>query len=222
MPLLSESDRRAASASLGDLTRPVTLVLFTQTFAAPESALVAKQILDEAASLSSMISVEEANFVLDKQRAAEFGVDRIPSVVVLAQGSDTRIRFIGAPSGYEFASLLEAVRLAGSGDSGLSPESRALVAAHATTPIDVKVFVTPTCHFCPRVVTLAHRLAIESPHVTATCVEATEFMDLARKYRVTGVPKTVVNDQVELLGAVPEDEFVRAVLGLDQAESRQN
>lgn len=217
MPLLSDSDRRSASASLGDMTRPVTLLLFSQTFAAPESALVAKQVVDEVASLSPMVSVEEANLVLDKERAAEFSVDRIPSVVVLAQGSDTRIRFVGAPSGYEFASLLAAVRLAGSGDSGLSPESRALVAAHATTPLDVKVFVTPTCHYCPSVVTLAHRVAIESPQVTATCVEATEFADLSRKYRVTGVPKTVVNDQIELLGAVTETEFVRAILGLVQA-----
>jgi glutaredoxin-like protein len=218
MPLLSESDRRTAIASLGDLTRPVTLVLFTQTFAVPESALVAKQVVDEVASLSSMVSVEEANFVLDKERAAQFGIERIPSVVVLSQGSDTRIRFVGAPSGYEFASLLEAVRLAGTGDSGLSPNSRALVAAHVTTPLDVKVFVTPTCHYCPQVVTLAHRLAVESPLVTATCVEATEFPDLSRKYRVTGVPKTVVNDGTELLGAVPEDEFVRSVLGLDDPE----
>ncbi len=74
------------------------------------------------------------------------------------------------------------------------------------------MFVTPTCPHCPRAVTLAHRLAVESPHITATCVEATEFIDLSRKYRVTGVPKTVVNDSIEILGALPEDAFVRALL----------
>ena len=37
-------------------------------------------------------------------------------------------------------------------------------------------------------------------------------MDLARKYRVTGVPKTVVNDAIEIMGALPEDAFVRAIL----------
>jgi predicted DsbA family dithiol-disulfide isomerase len=61
-------------------------------------------------------------------------------------------------------------------------------------------------------VTLAHRLAVESPHIRAACVEATEFMELSRRYRVTGVPKTIVNDKVEILGAVPEDAFVRGVL----------
>jgi len=51
-------------------------------------------------------------------------------------------------------------------------------------------------------------MAFASPHVTAVAVEATEFPDLARKYRVTGVPKTVVNDQVEIMGAVPQEMFV--------------
>jgi predicted DsbA family dithiol-disulfide isomerase len=55
-------------------------------------------------------------------------------------------------------------------------------------------------------------MAFASPLVTAVAVEATEFPDLARKYRVTGVPKTVVNDQVEIMGAVPQDMFVPAAI----------
>jgi alkyl hydroperoxide reductase subunit AhpF len=109
-------------------------------------------------------------------------------------------------------SLVEAVILAGTGNSGLSDESRQLIAQHVTGPIDIKVFVTPTCPHCPRAVTLAHQLAVESPHIRAACVEATEFMDLSRRYRVTGVPKTIVNDTVEILGAVPEDAFIRSVV----------
>jgi hypothetical protein len=55
-------------------------------------------------------------------------------------------------------------------------------------------------------------MAFESPQITAACVEATEFMDLSRRYRVSSVPKTIVNGQVEILGAVPEEAFVRSVL----------
>ena len=62
--------------------------------------------------------------------------------------------------------------------------------------------------------TLAHRMAVESPHIRATSVEATEFLDLSRKYRVTGVPKTIVNGTIEIMGALPEDPFVRAALEL--------
>lgn len=47
--------------------------------------------------------------------------------------------------------------------------------------------------------------------MTASVIEATSFSDLARRYRVTGVPKTVV-DRVEILGALPEAEFVAQVV----------
>jgi hypothetical protein len=61
-------------------------------------------------------------------------------------------------------------------------------------------------------------MAFHSPHITAVTVQATEFYDLARKFRVTGVPKTVVNEQIEILGALPEPQFVRAALGLEDAD----
>ena len=65
---------------------------------------------------------------------------------------------------------------------------------------------------------LAHRMARESTHIRATSVEATEFMDLSRKVRVTGVPKTIVNGSREILGALPEELFVRSVLGLPETD----
>lgn len=55
-------------------------------------------------------------------------------------------------------------------------------------------------------------MAAANPHITADAVEATEFMDLSRKYRVTGVPKTIVNETIEILGGLPEQDFVRAAL----------
>ena len=62
-------------------------------------------------------------------------------------------------------------------------------------------------------------MARESDQIRATCVEATEFMDLTRKFRVTGVPKTIVNESIEILGALPEALFVRGVLGLPESDS---
>jgi glutaredoxin-like protein len=213
MALLSDHDRQALSGRLSNLTHTVTLVFFTQSIGAPDTALIAREIVDEIVSLGDRVVLEELNLILDKERAAQYGIERIPAVVLLRDGNDTRMRFLGAPEGYEFASLIEAVVLAGSDDSGLSTESRAAVAERVTAPMDIKVFVTPTCPHCPRVVTLAHRLAVESPQITATCVEATEFMDLAQEYRVTGVPKTIVEGtEVEILGAVPETEFVNGIL----------
>jgi hypothetical protein len=62
-------------------------------------------------------------------------------------------------------------------------------------------------------VLLALEMASQSPLVTTYAVEITEFPDLARRYHVTGVPKTVVDGAAEILGAVPEPQFVSQVLG---------
>jgi thioredoxin family protein len=56
-------------------------------------------------------------------------------------------------------------------------------------------------------------MAFASPHITAIAVEATEFPDLALRYRVSAVPKTVVNEETEILGALPQDAFVEQALG---------
>lgn len=62
-------------------------------------------------------------------------------------------------------------------------------------------------------------MAAANPNITADAIEATEFMDLSRKYRVTGVPKTVVNETIEILGGLPEQDFVRAVLELPDSNA---
>ena len=62
---------------------------------------------------------------------------------------------------------------------------------------------------------LANRMALANTNITATTVQATEFYDLARQFRVSGVPKTVVNGEIEILGALPEAAFISAALGLD-------
>jgi hypothetical protein len=55
-------------------------------------------------------------------------------------------------------------------------------------------------------------MAMESPHVTADVIEANEFPQLSARYAVQAVPKTVVNDRAEFLGAVPESRFLQEVL----------
>ncbi len=59
---------------------------------------------------------------------------------------------------------------------------------------------------------MAHKLAIESDRVTGDVVEASEFPEMVQRYSVSGVPKIVVNDRVEFVGAQPEARFVQEVL----------
>ena len=143
MSLLSESDRHTLVQHLAPIGKQVDLLLFTQTFGGSESGPVAKQVLDEVASLHDKITVIEKNFVLDTEDRAKYKVDKSPAIVVLSDGADTRMRLYGAPTGYEFVSLVEAVLLAGTGTPELEPETITAL-AEVTEPLHLQVFSTPT------------------------------------------------------------------------------
>ena len=143
MALLTDQDRRTITAHLAPISKRVDVLLFTQTIGGSESGLIAKQVVDEVASLNDKITVVDKSFVLDTEDRAKYGVDKAPALVVLADGADTRIRFYGANTGYEFVSLIEAVLLAGTGNLELEPESIAALAA-VDKPMHIQVFSTPT------------------------------------------------------------------------------
>jgi glutaredoxin-like protein len=196
---------------LAAVAAPVRLLFFEQSIGC-DSCLPTRQLLEQLADLSPNISVELLNLILDKDRAAQHGVDRAPAVVVSSPGRD-RIRFYGAPVGHELMSLLDAIRMTASGDSGLSADSRAQL-AELTAPVRLQVFFTPTCVYCPQMVNLANQLAVESAHVSATAIDATEYPDLVRRYAVNGVPKMVINDTLEIIGAAGEAEVIKTVLSV--------
>jgi alkyl hydroperoxide reductase subunit AhpF len=147
MPLLAPSDQERLRESFAEMTAPVRLLFFTQALGC-ETCVQTRQILDELPPLSDRIVVEEANLVLEKEKARQYGVDRVPAIVVLGQDEagqprDSRIRFLGAPSGYEFVSLVQAILLVGGGGSHLTDANRQRIAA-VNTPITMQVFTTPT------------------------------------------------------------------------------
>ena len=141
--MLSDHDRQTLTAHLAPISKKVDVLLFTQMIGGSESGLIAKQVVDEVASLNDKITVLDKSFVLDTEDRAKYGVDKAPAVVVLGDGADTRIRFYGANTGYEFVSLVEAVLLAGTGNLELEPETLTALAA-VDTPLHIQVFSTPT------------------------------------------------------------------------------
>lgn len=143
MALLSPQDEHVLKQHLSAIQKPVSLLFFTQTIGGSESSLVARQVLDELAGLHDQITIVEKNFILDVDDRAKFGVDKSPAIVVLSDGQDTRMRFFGAPTGYEFVPLVEAVLLAGTGTVELEEETKKLLAT-VDTPLNIQVFSTPT------------------------------------------------------------------------------
>jgi len=145
MALLSATDQQALRDAFAAMTQPVTILFFTQAIGC-ETCDEAKQILNEITEVTDRVAVEEVNLVLEGERAAEYGIDRAPGLVLLAGEDkvDTRIRMLGAPGGYDFMSLVDAILLvAGGSAQGLSPETEARL-SELSEPLTVQVFVTPT------------------------------------------------------------------------------
>jgi glutaredoxin-like protein len=186
----------------------VRIIFFEQSIGC-ESCAPTRRALEAIARDNPGVTVDVLNLVLDKEKAAEHGVDRVPAVLIAASGRD-RIRYYGAPLGHELTTLLEAIQMSATGETGLSEQSRAQLRA-LSKPVSVKVFFTPTCVYCPQMISLANKAAIETPFVTAVSIDATEFPDLVHRYSVNGVPKTVINDALEIMGAATEEGFIAAL-----------
>jgi len=199
--LLNEEVKEQVKQQLADLAGPVRLVNFTQDFECQYCAET-RQLVEEVGKLSDQITVEVYDFVEDKDKADELGVDKIPAVAVIGE-EDFGIRFYGIPSGYEFTSLLEAIQATAAGKPDLSEETIGRL-SELSEPVHIQVFVTPTCPYCPQAVVLGHHMAVASPMVRADMVEAQEFPHLATKYQVMGVPRTVINESTHVEGAAPE------------------
>lgn len=146
MALLSSGDQERLRESFSEMERPVRLLFFTQTLDC-ETCVQTRRILDELPPLSDKITIEEVNFILDGDRAREYGIDRVPAIAIAYEeaGStkDSRIRFLGTPAGYEFISLVQAILLIGGRESILSADNRARVAG-VTQPVRLQVFTTPS------------------------------------------------------------------------------
>jgi alkyl hydroperoxide reductase subunit AhpF len=147
MGLLAPADQDRLRESFAEMTSNVRVLFFTQTLGC-ETCLETRQILDELPALSDKIAIEEVNFVLEKEKAAQYAIERVPALVLLADAGadaarDSRIRFLGAPSGYEFVSLVQAVLLVGGRASSLTGENRQKLAA-VDKPMTLQVFTTPT------------------------------------------------------------------------------
>jgi glutaredoxin-like protein len=219
MAILSDQVKRQLETRFAEhLSGPVQLTLYTR----PGSGRLILptgmgcQTCDDARQLAEELHEAAPDLVALKVvdvSAEESDVMQVPTLTLGFPGEEPRIRWQGLTAGYEFATVVDAVERVSTGAHGLSPESVEAL-DQLTEPVDVMVFATPTCQYCPQAVSLANRMALASPMVTARTVEANEFPDLSRRFGVQGVPRTVVNEQGAFVGALPESRFVASVLEL--------
>jgi len=225
MAILTEQDKAAVRERLNQMVNPVKMIAF-----APVSNLIApgrrecafctelRELMSELADLHDKLQVEFVDPYADPVRAAAYDLKKdeqgylVPAIVLagLQNGEevDYGIRFYGIPAGYEFATLLEDILMISTGHHHLSPQVLDEV-TKIDKPVDMMVFVTPTCPYCPRAVLTAHQFAFVNPNIRGAMIEAMEFEQLSQDWNVYGVPKTVINEMVEFEGAMPDNMVLR-------------
>lgn len=204
-----------------ELIQPVNIVLFIQE---PKRLVLlgslhgqdcyfckeTRRLLEEVSALSDKIDLQVLDIKSDVEKAARFGIDKVPGIIIMGQ-SDPGIRIYGIPSGYEYSTLVEDIVDVSRGTTQLSDKTKETLKT-IDKDIRIQVFITPTCVHCSSVVRLAHQFALESPFIRAEMIESTEFQELSNRYSVLGVPKTIVNNSISFEGAVSEEEFLENVL----------
>ena len=209
MSFLSELHLKQLKTDLSErLVNPVKLVVFTQEIEC-QYCTQARELAQDLASLNDKIKVEVLDLLKDKQRASELKVDKVPATVIIGPKGE-KVTFFGMAAGYEFNTVVKDIIQISRGETELSQETREALST-IKRPVHVQVFVTPTCPYCPGAVSLAHQFAMENQNIRSDMVEISEFPQLAIKYNVMGVPKTVINETIELVGLQPEEELLRAL-----------
>jgi glutaredoxin-like protein len=187
----------------------VRLVMFTQETECAHCK-EARELVQELAELSDKITVEIHDFVKEGEKAREFKIDKVPAIAITGK-KDYGLRYYGVPLGYEFKAFLDNIINVSNGTTNLSGDTKEKLKS-VSEPVHIQVFVTLTCPYCPTAASLAYKCALESDLVRADVVDVGEFPHLAQRYSVMGVPKTVINEQMEIVGAIPEAQFVAHVL----------
>jgi glutaredoxin-like protein len=210
MSLIPDERREQIKNQLAEtLVNPVRLIMFTEELEC-QFCVQTKQLVTELATLNDKISAEVHDFVADADLAKQYGVDKVPAIAVLGQ-KDYGVRLYGLPYGYEFQTLMSTLAAVSQGKTDLSEETKAKLHG-INVPVHIQVFVTLTCPHCPVAAAMAHKFAVENDLIQADVIDANEFPQLAIKYGVMGVPKIVVNEKIEFVGALPENMFLEHVL----------
>ena len=213
--LLNDEIANQVRQAFAQLDNPVEVLFFGRQEGCDYCAQTL-HLVEEVSELSDKLHLSAYDVESDAELASKYNVDKTPGLVITARDGDRLVdfgvRYAGVPSGHEFSSLIQDIILVSRRDSGLSQQTRDLL-ADLTEPVSLQVFVTPTCAYCPQAVILAHQMAMESPMVQAEMVAAMEFPELSSKHGVSGVPQTTINDGAgNVVGAVPEQHLLAEII----------
>ncbi|MBE1425735.1 thioredoxin reductase (NADPH) [Desulfomicrobium macestii] len=218
---LPEDQRKALASYLKDFKEVVPVHLFVKSGQNDAYADFAQNLMKDLVRLTDKVTLSVHSE--DDAANSKYAVERFPTLLIAPEKYS--IRFTGAPAGEEGQAFLHALMMVSTGKSFLSEHSRELL-EELQEPRQVKVFVSPTCPYCPGQCVNAIKAAVEKPLlVSVECVETGENPEYAEEYSVGSIPHTVYDEKLSTVGMESELAFVVQLLTLkaakDLAEERE-
>ncbi|MDO9581547.1 MAG: FAD-dependent oxidoreductase [Desulfomicrobium sp.] len=212
--LLPEDQRKALATYLKEFKEVVPVHLFVKAGQNDAYADFAHNLMKDLVRLTDKVTLSLHSD--DAKASDSFAVTRFPTLLIAPEKYS--IRFTGAPAGEEGQAFLHALMMVSTGNSFLSERSRELL-QELQEPRVVKVFVSPTCPYCPGQCVNAIKAAVEKPKlVSVECVETGENPDYAQEYSVGSIPHTVYDEKLSTVGLESEMAFVLQLLTLTAAK----
>ena len=194
-------------ATFEQLPNDMPLYLFTAKGHDDVFAHANRQVIRAFRQLSSRISLREHN--LNHELAKKWHVTHSPTLLIAPDKYS--IRWLGAPMGEEARTFLELLILVGLGQSQLSEQSLKVI-KRIDSARQIKIFVSPTCPYCPQQAINAVKAAIEMPDlVSLEIIDIQSQPELANQYSAQSVPQAFANDVLIGQGAQPEEVFIASL-----------
>ena len=206
--LISKEVRTSLKKAFMHLIEPVAIEVYTQAGVNDSFNETAVSFTKALPELTDKIKVQFHR--LGDKDAQQRSVERSPTILIAPDKFN--IRYTGSPSGEEAASFILAIMMASTGKTHLSGDSRKRL-ERLKEKRHIRVFVSPTCPYCPQQVIFAVSAAVEKKDlVSVEAIEIFENPDLAEKYRAMSVPTTYMGEDLLSAGLQPEDSFIESLV----------
>lgn len=194
------------------MTHEVPVLLFSEPGRNDLFSEGARQVIRAVREVTAKVSLLE--FGLQTEQARKWHVRLSPTL--LFDPEHFHIRWEGAPLGEEGRSFVEAVAMLGKRETNLSKPARQVL-AKIDAPRNIKVFISPTCPYCPQQVVNALKAAIEKPElISVEIIDIQANPELAEQYAAGGVPQVYANEKLIAKGSQPEELFMASLEKLEE------
>ena len=172
----------------------------------------ARDLLRAFGRISNKIELSE--FDLNGAEAKKRNVNSSPTLIF--DPDRYSIRYLGVPFGEEGRTLVGMILLLGFHTANMSDQSRKIMSSLGSKR-EIKVFVSPTCPYCPDQAINAVKAAIERPDmVSLEIIDIQSNQETANRYSAFSVPQTFANDILIAYGAQAEELFALSLRKLEQ------